>query len=49
LFTLNGSLFTPESKVLLGSLEAKVTSVSPTQLRATAALAPVAGQMTTVR
>ncbi len=49
LFTLNGSLFTPASKVLLGSLEAKVTFVSTTQLRATATLAPVAGQMTTVR
>jgi uncharacterized protein (DUF1800 family) len=48
-FTLTGSLFTPASKVFLGSLEAKVTYVSPTQLKAAAVLLPVPGQMTTLR
>ena len=48
-FTLTGSLFTPAAKVFLGSLEAKVTYVSPTQLKAAAVLLPVPGQMTTLR
>lgn len=48
-FTLNGSLFTPSSKVFLGSFELPTTYVGSGQLRATAILAPVAGQMTTLR
>jgi len=48
-FTLNGSLFTPSSKVFLGAFELATAYVSSGQLRATAILAPVAGQMTTLR
>jgi uncharacterized protein (DUF1800 family) len=48
-FTLNGSLFTPSSKVFLGAFELATTYVNSGQLRATAILAPVAGQMTTLR
>jgi uncharacterized protein (DUF1800 family) len=48
-FTLNGSLFTPSSKVFLGSFELPTTYVSDGQLRAKAILAPVAGQLTTLR
>lgn len=48
-FTLNGSLFTPSSRVFLGSFELATAFVNGGQLRATATLAPVAGQMTTLR
>jgi uncharacterized protein (DUF1800 family) len=48
-FTLTGSLFTPTSKVFLGALELPVTFVNGGQLRATAILTPVVGQLTTLR
>lgn len=48
-FTVNGLLFAPTAKLWVGSTELPTTFVNSGELRATATLTPIPGQMTTLR